>query len=422
MTLYPIDAGSLKLSDHIRPGDLVTWGQAMAEPLELISAYLDQRHEIGSTRAFVGLSLSGILQPEHTDRVSLMSYGALGTLRPLVSKGHAQIIPCRYSSIPALMRQGLLKSDVMFVQLSPPGPDGTHSLGWSNDFLPAAMANARVVLAEINPAVPWVKMDTPLDEGLISHAIYSERPLPRLPASNPGDVEHRIAAHLADYIFDGATLQYGIGAIPAAILSALKSHKDLGLHSGLVTEEIVDLAECGALTNTQKAVYPGVSVGAIAIGGQKLADYIADEKNYLSCQTDITHGGATLSKLVNLVAINSALEVDLSGQVNAEQVGDRYLGAIGGQPDYMHAATHAPKGLSIIALPSTSGRDGTRSRIVSRLSGPYVTTPRSDVDLVVTENGVADLRGLDEAARTTALIAIAAPAHRETLERARSAE
>lgn len=415
MTLSVSDPSSLRLADFIRPGDLVTWGQAMAEPLELVSAYFDQRAEIGPTKAFVGLTLSDLLTEDHTDLISLMSYGAFGSVMPLYNKGLVQLVPCRYSSMPGLIASGRMRPDVVFVQLSPPGPDGTHSLGWSNDILPVAMANARVVLAEINPSVPWVRMDTPLNESLVTHAISGNRRPPEFKPAKPGPVETGIARHLAARIDDGATLQYGVGAIPAAILKALSSHRDLGLHSGLVTEEIVDLAECGALTNSRKTLYPGISIGAVAIGSSRLADFMSDNASYLSCQTRITHGAAHLAQIDNLVAINSALEVDLLGQVNAEQVGSRYLGAIGGQPDFMHAATHAQDGLSVIALPSTGGRDGSRSRIVGKLNGPQVTTARSDVDLVVTEHGVADLRGLDVDARARALISVAAPDFRDTL-------
>ncbi len=422
MTLRPADFSSLKLSDYIRPGDLVTWGQATAEPLGLVNAYTEQRHEIGPTRAFVGLSISDALSETITDKISLISYGALGALTPLYNKGLVTLVPCRYSTLPLLVASGRLRPDVVFVQLSPPGPDGTHSLGWTNDVLPVAMRYARVVLAEINPAVPWVRMDQPLDEGLIHHTITSSHPLPQLKPHEPAPLDQTIAKHVANLIPDGSTLQYGVGAIPSAILNTLKSHKNLGLHSGLVTDEIVDLAACGALTNSKKTVFQGISVGAVAVGSRKLAEFMTDNPSYLSCQTAVTHGAAQLAQLDTLVAINSALEVDLLGQVNAEQVGGKYLGAIGGQPDFMHAATHAENGLSIIAMPATSGKDGTRSRIVPKLSGPQVTTARSDVDVVVTEYGAADLRGLDVQARARALAGIAAPHHQEQLEQVMAAE
>lgn len=417
MTLTPINPHRLVLSDYIRSSDLVTWGQAMAEPRCLIDKYLEQRHDIGPTRAFVGLTLTDDLQAQHTDVISLLSYGALGGLAPLYNAGLVDMVPCRYSALPGLMRQGILRPDVVFIQISPAGPDGTHSLGWCNDVLPTAIRHARVVLAEINPTVPWVRMDAPLDETRITATITSDAPLPQFTAPNPGPVETRIAQHLAAYIPDEATLQYGFGAIPSAILNALRDHRDLGLHSGLVTDEIVDLAQSGALTNRKKAIRRGVGVGAVAIGGQKLAAFIQDNPEFNMVQTSETHGAAQLAQLDNLVAINSALQVDLLGQVNAEQVGNRYLGAIGGQPDFMHAATGAENGLSVIAMPASTPK-GDRGRIAATLSGPQVTTARSDVDLVVTEHGVADLRGKTQQARAMALIAIAAPQHQHDLERA----
>lgn len=417
MSLTPTDPHRLNLADYIRPGDLVSWGQAMAEPRSLIAKYLEQRHDIGPTRAFVGLTLTDDLQPQHTDVISLLSYGALGRLAPLYNAGLVDMVPCRYSALPGLIRQGTLRPDVLFIQISPAGPDGTHSLGWCNDVLPTAIRHARVVLAEINPAVPWVRMDAPLDEARITATIASDQPLPQFAPPSPGPVETRIAQHLAEFIPDGATLQYGVGAVPSAILKELQGHRDLGLHSGLVTDEIVDLTQCGALTNRRKAIRPGVGVGAVAIGGQKLSAFIQDNPEFCMVQTSETHGAAALAQLDNLVAINSALQVDLLGQVNAEQVGSRYLGAIGGQPDFMHAATSAQNGLSVIAMPATTAK-GDHGRITATLNGPQVTTARSDVDLVVTEHGVADLRGKTLQARAKALIAIAAPQHRQGLERA----
>ncbi len=411
-----MDPQRLDLAKFIRAGDLVSWGQAMSEPRSLIAKYLEQRHDLGPTRAFVGLTLTEDLQPQHCDAISLLSYGALGGLAPLHNAGLLQIIPCRYSALPGLIRRGSLRPDVLFIQISPPGPDGSHSLGWCNDVLPTMIDHARVVLAEINPEVPWVRMDRPLDESKVTATIRSSHTLPTFATPTPGTVETRIAQHLAEYIPDGATLQYGIGTIPSAILRALNNHRDLGIHSGLITDEVIDLTHSGALTNGRKAHRPGIGVGAVAIGGPKLSRFLQDNPEFCMVQTDETHGATVLAQLDNLVAINSALQVDLLGQVNAEQVGSRYLGAIGGQPDFMHAATYSENGLSVIALPSTTS-NGDRTRITATLTGPQVTTARSDVDLVVTEHGVADLRGKTVSQRAKELTAIAAPQHREPLER-----
>ena len=313
-----VEADKLNLADHIRPGDAITWGQASAEPLDLIDLLIEQRADIGKVSAFVGLALTSTLKPEHTDYISLSSYGALGTGK-LVAAGVLNLIPCHYSAVPNLMDSGRLPVDVVFVQLSPPGPDGTHSLGFCNDFMKNAINQARLVIAEINSHVPWSRMDAPLDESRIDFAIESDRVPPTAQVPEPGDIDRQIAANVAGVIEDGATLQYGVGAIPAAILKALGGHRDLGLHSGLVTEELIDLVESGVITNARKKVHTGVSVGAIAIGGPRLKDFLHDNPEFEMHPSSTTHGPATLSQIDNIVAMNSALEVDLYGQVNAEQ-------------------------------------------------------------------------------------------------------
>jgi acyl-CoA hydrolase len=409
-----VDASSLNLADHIRAGDALTWGQASSEPLTLIDLLIEQRADIGKISAFIGLSLTHTLKPEHTDFISLSSYGALGTTTKLVAAGVMELLPCHYSSVPNLIDSGRLPVDVVFIQISEPGPDGTHSLGFCNDYLKNAMNKARLVIAEINAHVPWSRMDAPLDEARIDFAITTDRQPPTVTVPPPGDIDQKIAAHVASVIEDGATLQYGVGSIPAAILNALGHHKDLGLHSGLITEEVIDLVENGVITNARKAVHTGISVGAIAIGGPRLKDFLHDNASFEMHPSSTTHGPATLSQIDNLVAMNSALEVDLYGQINAEQVGDRYLGAIGGQVDFMHAATTAANGISLIAMPASLGKSG-GSRIAAKLGGPFVTTARTDVDMVITEYGIADLRGKTLVARARSIIDIALPEHRNEL-------
>jgi len=412
-----IAADRLDLAEHLRPGDMITWGQASAEPLDLIDKLIEQRAAIGKVSAFVGLPLADILQPQHSDYITIVSYGALGTNARLQKAGALELLPCHYSALPMLMASGRLAIDVVFVQISPPGPDGTHSLGFCNDFLPAAMGRARLVIAEINAHVPWTRLDAPLDPGLVDFAIESDRLPANLVNPAPREAEQKIAAHIAGVVEDGATLQYGIGAIPAALLQALGGHKDLGLHSGLITEDVIDLVEAGVITNARKATHPGVSIGAITIGGKRLRDFLHDNPAVELHPSTTTHGPATLSQIDNLVALNAALEVDLYGQINAEQVGDRYIGAIGGQVDFMHAATTAANGLSIIAMPATLGKSGA-GRIVERLGGPLVTTCRTDVDMVVTEFGIADLRGKTLRQRAQSLVNIALPDHHARLQQA----
>jgi len=410
-----ISENTLDLSEHIRPGDLVTWGQASGEPLTLVDKLLEQRAAIGKFKAFVGLSLTGNIKPEHADFISCISYGALGSNAKLAAAGALEFIPCHYSSVPTIIRQGQLPIDVVLVQISPPGPDGTHSLGFCNDYLPIAMRRARLVIAEINENVPWSRMETPLDEDQIDFAIVTDRETASMQVPEPREVEQQIAQHVASVVEDGTTLQWGVGSIPSALLKAMSGHRRMGVHSGLITEDLIDLVECGAVTNENKGVHRGISVGAIAIGGPRLRDFMHDNPDFQIHESTVTHGTPTLGQIDNLIALNSALEVDLFGQVNAEQVGDRYLGAIGGQVDFMHAATVAANGLSIIAMPASLGKSGA-SRITTRLNGPFVTTCRTDVDMVITEFGIADLRGKTLNQRARSLIEIALPDQRDQLK------
>ncbi|MBT6137304.1 MAG: acetyl-CoA hydrolase/transferase family protein [Rhodospirillaceae bacterium] len=409
-----VDIDTLNLANHIRPGDGLLWGQGTSEPLALVEKLIEQRAEIGKIKAFVGLTLTNTLRAEHTDHISVSSYGAPGANAKLMAAGVLDIIPCNYSAVLGLIATGKIPVDVVLVQISPAGPDGTHSLGFSNDTLPVAMRQARLVIAEINAHVPWTHMDAPLDVDRIDFAVESSYQPPLITIPAPGPVEQSIAEHIAGHIPDGATLQYGIGSIPSALIRSLSNHKNLGLHSGLVSEEFIDLAEQGVITNANKAVFPGISISAVAIGGPRLKAYLHDNPEFQMHQASTTHGPSVLAKIDNLVAINSALEVDLFGQVNAEQIGDRYFGTIGGQVDFMHAASTSDNGLSIIAMPASFGKSG-NSRITDKLSGPLVTTARADVDMVVTEFGFADLRGKTLQQRALDLVSIAPPDHRERL-------
>lgn len=408
---------ALALDELLQPGDGLIWGQAMSEPAGLVKRLIADSARVGGLRAFVGLTLGQALDPASAGSIAFSSFGALGKARRLHAAGLLDVVPMLYSALPKAIGAGRIPCDVVFLQVSPPGPDGSHSLGFSNDYLPYAMARARLVIAEVNLNVPWTRMDRPLDTSHIDIMVESDEAPLWQPAASPGPIEEAIAAHLSGMIDDGATLQYGVGGVPTAMLRALSGHRDLGVHSGLLSEDLIDLVERGAVTNARKELLPGRSVGGVAIGGPKMRDFLHDNAAVELHPIATTHGAGALSLLSRLVAVNSALEVDIHGQVNAEMADGRYVGGIGGQLDYMHAAAAAENGLSVIALPSTTGPSGV-SRIVPALSGHCVTTCRSAVDIVVTENGVADLRGLSQEARALRLIAIADPAHRETLQAA----
>lgn len=407
-------AESLDLTEYLEPNDLVLWGDGSGEPLALIQLLIEQRSQLGTVRTFPGMSVSGVLRPEHADHISFSSYGAIASLAPLHRAGVLTLVPGSLSAMPGLIATRKLPVDVVFVQLSPEGPDGTHSFGYCNCLLPEAMRQARVVIAEINSNVPWVFHDQAVPTELIDIAISSDLTPPNLPEITPGDTERQIAQNIAALISDGDTVQFGIGAIPTALLSQLSGHRRLGLHTGLFTDAVVDLIEAGVITNENKPVHRGTSVAAFGIGGHRLRKLMHNNPAMVLHSARTTHGASVLSQIDNLIAVNSALEVDLYGQANAEQVGDRYLGTIGGQVDFMHAASTSNNGLSIIAMPATTGNSG-KSRICAEMNGPLITTARADVDAVITEYGVADLRGKTVRERANSLIEIAAPEHRDTL-------
>lgn len=409
-----VDAAGLQLADFVRPGDSIVWGQATGEPLTLTEALVRQRAGLGGVKVFLGSTFSRTLQPEHADHIAMSGFGAIG-LAPLARAGVLDIVPCHVSQVGRYIADGRIGCDVAFVQLSPPGPDGRYSFGVIHDYVATAVAAARTVIAEVNDQVPWTHGAASLAAGDIDACVYSSRPLLEAAPAGVGDLERAVAAHAGAYIHDGSVLQVGIGAIPDAILQSIGDRRDLGLHSGMVGDAFVDLVECGALTNARKATDRGISVAGALIGTRRLYGFAHANPSLRMHGSAYTHGDAVLSRIDRLVSINSAVEVDLGGQVNAELVAGAYVGATGGQVDFVRAGHRSEGGHSIIAFASTA-RQGAISRIRVRLDGP-VTTTRSDVDVVVTEHGAAELRGQGLRERARRLVAIAHPDFREALER-----
>lgn len=405
----------LDLSRILRPGDAVAIAQGGVEPIGLCEALVAQRAKLSPLRVFLGLSLSGVFRPEHTDCLKFASYGAFGRAVDLARIGQLDIHPVHYSALPRLVREGAISFDAVFLQMAEDGQRGL-SLGATSDYLIDAAQRARVVVAEVNSEAPWTE-DGGAARGLrIDHLVRVSRPLAELPSREPDAVERTLAGHAARYVEDGATIQIGIGSIPDAILEALGDRRDLGVHSGLVGDRIIDLVECGAVSNARKGRDAGLTVAGLIAGTSRLYRWAHRNPALALRPPDYTHALSVLATLPRLVAINGALEVDLSGQVNAEMAGGVYRGAIGGQVDFVRGAQLSEGGRSLIVLRSTT-RDGKTSAIVPRLQDAVVTTPRSDADVIVTEWGAAELRGASLSERARRMIAIAHPAFREALER-----
>jgi len=410
------DASRLDLGAYLRRGDHIVWGQACGEPTTLIEALIAQAEGIGPLSAFAATSFSGLLTAEAAEKISLSSMGAIGALRTVAAAGKLGIVPCHVSQIAPMIEQGLIGCDVAFVQVSPPDASGNHSFGLISDFVQAAVAKARVVIAEVNERVPFTFGDAVLAAARIDCAVHVARIPVEVPQAQIGETDQSIARVAAGYIEDGSVIQVGIGAVPDAILRLLRDRRDLGVHSGMIGDGLVDLVEAGVITNALKPIDAGVSITGALIGTRRLYDFSHRNPKIGMRSSAYTHNATTLSRLDRFVTINSAVEVDLTGQVNAEQSGSQYLGGTGGQVDYVRAGSRSPGGRSLIALPATA-KGGKVSRIAVALSGP-VTTARSDVDVIVTEFGAAELKGRTLAERARRLTAIAHPDFREELERA----
>ncbi|WP_336965262.1 acetyl-CoA hydrolase/transferase family protein [Sphingobium aquiterrae] len=409
-----MSATLVDLSPFLRPGDSVIWGQGTGEPLTLTESLVAQRAELGPLSVFVGACFSQTLQPAHADHLTIGSYGTLGTTRPLAAAGMLEIYPIHISRIARAIDDGQIGCDVALVQLSPKGPNGRHSLGPINDYMRNAMRKARIVVAEVNAAIPWTYGRELPDLDNLAMTVETDRRPAELASRPPSAIESAIAANVAGIVPDGATLQVGIGGTIDALLTRLMDRRNLGIHSGTIGDSILDLIEAGVITNADKPIDRGVTVTGSLFGTMRLLRAAGNNKAFRIEPFDYTHLAATTSQIPNLVAINSAIEVDITGQVNAEVTNGTYIGGVGGQIDFMHAANGAAQGCAIIALPSTAAR-GAISRILGRVDN--VTCARSDVDYIVTEHGVADLRGQPMRARMRRMIEIADPAFRETLER-----
>jgi acyl-CoA hydrolase len=398
----------MDLRPFVRAGDGVWWSQAGAEATPLVDALLDQAAEIGPVRAFSGLSFNRRLR-EVPPEVTLVSYGAMGELRK--ARG-LQIVPAHYSVLPRLFAERALPVDVGLVQVSPPGPDGACSLGIGVDYAGDAVRHSSVLIGEINHRMPPTTGTPRIPVDRFAATIETDRPVPEAPNRTPDAVDEAIAARVAELVNDGDTLQVGVGALPTAIMDGLAGHRDLGFHSGMLTDGVLRLVEKGVLTGSRKEIDEGLLVTGTAIGSTELYSRLGDLPVVFR-PASYTHDPGVLARLRRLVAVNSAIEVDLAGQVNGEAVGGRYLGGIGGQADFSGAAARTGA-CSIIALRSTAGGAST---IVPTLHGP-VSTGRADVDAVVTEHGTAWLRGCSRDEYGTRMVAVAAPEHRDALARA----
>jgi 4-hydroxybutyrate CoA-transferase len=357
-------------------------------------------------------------EPEHEGRFFSVSLFTGPPVRKAVEEGRADYVPIFLSDIPTLFTTGRIPLDVALLQLSPPDRHGYCTLGTSVDTAMAAVQSARYVVAELNEQMPRTHGNTLVHVSRISAWIHTNRPLHTHPRTTPSATEDAIGEHASALINDGATLQMGIGAIPDAVLRRLMGKQNLGVHTEMFSDGVVDLAEAGAITNRLKKLHPGRIITSFVMGTKRVYDFVDDNPFVEFHPCDHTNDTARIRKNDNVVAINSALEVDLTGQVCADSIGTRIYSGIGGQMDFIRGSALSAGGKPIIALPSTAA-GGRLSRITPTLTpGAGVVTTRGHVHWIVTEYGAVDLFGQTLRQRAELLISIAHPDFRGELRRA----
>lgn len=399
------------LARHLRPGDHVVVGQATGEPPGLVAELFALAPGLAPLNVFCGYSLNPAWGGPIAAALRVTTYCGLGSIGPAVARGAARVIPAQLSQLASYFASGLLKSDVVLLQVSPADSEGWHSLGCAVDHVWAAAQAARVVLVEVNPHVPRTRCALRLHASRVVVARQSELPLAELPHALPDERQLAVGRNVARLVPDGAIVQLGIGSMAAAVAQALTQHRGLRVRSGMVGDWLPQLVACGAIDSSDRQA----CMASLAVGTRSLYEFAG---------RDGLPGFALPEQLVApqgqaadapFMAINSAIEVDLFGQANAEFIGTRYVGAVGGQSDYFRAARRSRGGLAILALPSTVGA-GSKSRVVARIGCGYVTAAQSDVDVVVTEHGAADIRATTLAERRKLITALAEPRFQAALD------
>ena len=358
-----------------------------------------------------------LTQPDLQGHLRNRCFFVSGCTRRTVNEGRDDFVPIFLSEIPKLFRRGEQRVDTALIQVSPPDAHGNCSLGISVEATRAAVEVADKVIAQINPRMPRVHGESFIHYTRFDRILEADTPLPEVFSHEPGEVERKIGEHVASLIHDGDCLQMGIGDIPNAVLGYLTHHRDLGIHTEMFSDGLIDLYNAGAITNTRKRKYPGRIVATFVLGSRRLYEFVDDNPDVVLLDTEYVNDTQIIRQNNNVVAINSALQVDVTGQVCADSIGPHIYSGVGGQVDFIRGAALSEGGRGIIAMPATAVH-GTVSRITAMLTpGAGVVTTRAHAQYVITEYGIANLRGKSLKERARELIAIAAPQFREELAR-----
>ncbi|MEI8032403.1 MAG: acetyl-CoA hydrolase/transferase C-terminal domain-containing protein [Chlorobiaceae bacterium] len=402
----------------IKSGDRVFLHTAAATPQRLIEAMVGRADKLRGVE-IVSLHTEGdapYVRPEYRESFRMNALFVGRNIRDAVQHGDADAIPVFLSDVPSLFRSGVLPLDVALVHVSPPDRHGYCSLGVSIDATLSAVHAAKLVIAQVNPNMPRTHGEGLLHISKIHAMVDVSDPLLETPLHKLSDTEISIGRHIASIVEDGATLQMGIGAIPDATLAALSDHKNLGIHSEMFSDGVIDLVEKGVINGSQKRTHREIIVASFLVGTRRLYDFVDDNPLVEMLPSDYVNDTREIRKNPKVTAINSALEIDMTGQVCADSIGQRYYSGIGGQMDFIRGAALSKGGKPIIALPSTT--KGGLSRIVPQLKpGAGVVTTRAHVQYVVTEFGIVNLHGKNLRQRAEALASIAHPDFREEISR-----
>jgi 4-hydroxybutyrate CoA-transferase len=403
----------------VRSGHRVYIHNGCAEPVELVKALTRRGPDLADVEVLhmATMGIADYTLPEYEGHFRHNALFIGGNVRTAVQEGRADYTPIFLSEIESLFNCGALPIDVCLLQCTPPDPYGYMSLGPSIDASLTAAQCAKHVIVEINDQMPRTLGDTFFHVSRADAFIETSHPLSEYPRHPVSDLHVAIARHIAPLIPDGATIQTGIGGIPEAVLGLLRDHKDLGLHSEMVPESAVALMQSGVINGERKTIHPRKAIAGFVLGGKRLFDFIDNNPSFEFHRTAYANDPFIIAQNERMVALNSAIEVDLTGQVCADSMGHTPYSGIGGQVDFLRGAARSKGGMPIVTLPSTA-KNGAISRIVPRLRpGAGVVTSRGDVHYVITEHGAAYLHGKTLRQRTEALIRVADPRFRDELER-----
>ena len=402
---------------HLQPGQRIFVGTACAQPQDLVRAMVERSSSLVDTEIVHLLTLGDApyAELELTAHFSVNSFFIAANVRDIIQKGLGDYTPIFLSDIPRLFQAGQLPLDVALIHVTPPDANGMCSLGVGVDIVKSAAENARLVIAQVNPRMPRTLGNSLLHVYDIDYLVPVDSPIIEVEPSKPTEATRSIGEYIAALVEDGATIEVGIGEIPQSVLGCLHEKRDLGIHTEMFTDAIIDLIESGVVTGARKTHDRGKVTASFAVGTKRLYDYIDNNPAFSFNPTEYVNDPFIISQQNKMVAINVALEIDLTGQVCSDSLGTRFYSGIGGQLDFNRGAARSPGGKAIIALPSTA-KGGEVSRIVTHLSeGAGVVTTRGDVHYVVTEYGVAYLHGKSVQERALALMSIAHPKFREQL-------